>query len=167
MVMIDEVRKLQGAQPVEPLGTMDTPEPEPGFELRWQTAPVLELQRTIDGLEAQLLTVTAERNAADLKLANWRNTAALEDEPDDTVAGWRFEVARYSDIGERVADHARRIFEHCGAAGDFCLHNSGLVFGGVNRIKLEPWGWIAERSHCTDAFLTAFVTMQHDKGGQQ
>lgn len=58
-------------------------------------------------------------------------------------------------IGIAVYETAKEIFEDCGAADDFC-HQTGLVFGGTNRIKLTARGWQAEESHCTEKFLDAF-----------
>jgi hypothetical protein len=59
------------------------------------------------------------------------------------------------DIGGEVYETAEEIFEACDAADDFC-HQTGLVFGGTNRIKLTRSGWVAEYSHCTEEFLTKF-----------
>lgn len=58
-------------------------------------------------------------------------------------------------IGIAVYEKAKEIFEDCGAADDFC-HQTGLVFGGTNRIKLTARGWQAEESHCTEKFLDSF-----------
>jgi len=60
-----------------------------------------------------------------------------------------------ADIGERVCDMAREIFEFCGAADDYC-HQGGLVFGGTNRIMLNKWGWTADKGLCTARFLDRF-----------
>ncbi len=59
------------------------------------------------------------------------------------------------EMGLGVYETAQEIFEDCGAADDFC-HQTGLVFGGHNRIKLTARGWVAEESHCTEKFLDAF-----------
>jgi len=61
----------------------------------------------------------------------------------------------YEDIGIEVYETAQRIFEACDAGNDFC-HQTGLVFGGTNRIRLTTAGWIAEASHCTENFLNKF-----------
>ena len=61
----------------------------------------------------------------------------------------------FESIGIQVYEQAQEIFAACGAADDFC-HQTGLVFGGTNRIKLTKRGWIAESSHCTEKFLDAF-----------
>ena len=62
---------------------------------------------------------------------------------------------RLDDLGEEVYAIAATIFENCGAADDFC-HQSGLVFGGTNRIKLTIYGWRADESYCTKRFLAEF-----------
>lgn len=62
---------------------------------------------------------------------------------------------KFEEIGIEVWETAQEIFEACDAADDFC-HQTGLVFGGTNRIKLTTRGWVAEESHCTEEFLTAF-----------
>ncbi len=59
------------------------------------------------------------------------------------------------EMGIGVYETAQEIFEACGVPHDFC-HQTGLVFGSTNRIKLTRCGWIAESSHCTEEFLDAF-----------
>ena len=59
------------------------------------------------------------------------------------------------EMGLGVYETAQEIFEACDAGNDFC-HQTGLVFGGTNRIKLTTRGWVAEESHCTEKFLAAF-----------
>jgi hypothetical protein len=61
----------------------------------------------------------------------------------------------YELIGIDVYEMAQEIFEACNAGNDFC-HQTGLVFGGTNRIKLTTRGWVADRSYCTPQFLAAF-----------
>lgn len=58
-------------------------------------------------------------------------------------------------MGIQVYEMAKEIFDACGAEDDFC-HQTGLVFGGTNRIKLTMRGWVAVESHCTARFLAAF-----------
>ena len=59
------------------------------------------------------------------------------------------------DMVDRVHQVAKDIFEACGAVDDFC-HQTGLVFGGTNRIILTVHGWEAIRDYCTPRFLAAF-----------
>jgi hypothetical protein len=59
------------------------------------------------------------------------------------------------DLGCRVLDMAEQIFKWCGAENDFC-HQTGLVFGGTNRIILTHRGWEMDRSYCTEKFIEAF-----------
>ena len=61
----------------------------------------------------------------------------------------------YELIGIAVYEKAQEIFEACDAGNDFC-HQTGLVFGGTNRIKLTKSGWVADSSYCTERFLDAF-----------
>jgi len=62
---------------------------------------------------------------------------------------------RVDDMGVEVYETAQEIFEACGVPDDFC-HQTGLVFGGTNRIKLTRSGWVAEHEYCTEEFLDAF-----------
>jgi hypothetical protein len=55
-----------------------------------------------------------------------------------------------------VQEIALYIFQACGAEDDYC-HQTGLVFGGTNRIVLTSWGWRAHKSHCTERFLKEFT----------
>ncbi len=66
---------------------------------------------------------------------------------------------KYEEIGIEVYEQAQEIFEACDAGNDFC-HQTGLVFGGWNRIKLTPQGWRAFRSDCTEQFLDKFDRYQ-------
>lgn len=59
------------------------------------------------------------------------------------------------EMAEGVFDAAEIIFGECGAANDFC-HQTGVVFGGTNRIVLTTKGWRADRSYCTPEFLEKF-----------
>jgi len=59
------------------------------------------------------------------------------------------------DIGYRIFDMAEQIFKWCGAEDDFC-HQTGLVFGGTNRIMLTYRGWEMDRSYCSEKFIEAF-----------
>lgn len=59
------------------------------------------------------------------------------------------------DTADRIHQVAKDIFEACGAVDDFC-HQTGLVFGGTNRIILTVHGWVADRDYCTPQFLAAF-----------
>ena len=59
------------------------------------------------------------------------------------------------ELGVDVHSVAEQIFDECGAADDFG-HQTGLVFGGTNRIVLTSLGWRADRSVCTPGFLEAF-----------
>jgi hypothetical protein len=88
-----------------------------------------------------------------------RNAAAPADSdtPADTLA-WRAEVAKFAAIGEDVAEQARALFEDCGEPDDYC-HQTRLVFGGVNRIKLTRWGWRADAGHCTNRFYDRFAKL--------
>lgn len=61
----------------------------------------------------------------------------------------------FESIGIGAYEMAEEIFEICGVRHDFC-HQTGLVFGSTNRIKLTTRGWVAEESHCTEKFLAAF-----------
>jgi hypothetical protein len=61
----------------------------------------------------------------------------------------------YEEIGIEVYEQAQAIFADCKAENDFC-HQTGLVFGGTNRIKLTSRGWIAEPEYCTPLFLMNF-----------
>jgi len=63
-----------------------------------------------------------------------------------------------AEIGEAAAYEAATIFARCGAGDDFC-HQTGLVFGGTNRIKLTPLGWVADESYCTERFLRQFKAL--------
>ena len=64
----------------------------------------------------------------------------------------------FTNIGLEVAMIAQKIFDKCGASGDFAIQ-SPTVVGSVNRIKLTPLGWVASRNHCNDKFLSAFERM--------
>ena len=59
------------------------------------------------------------------------------------------------EMGLAVYEQAQEIFKACGVPHDFC-HQTGLVFGSTNRIKLTIRGWDVESSHCTEEFLDAF-----------
>lgn len=61
------------------------------------------------------------------------------------------------EIGLGVQEIAILIFHECGAESDYC-HQTGLVFGSVNRIVLTARGWVAHKSHCTERFLNEFTS---------
>lgn len=61
----------------------------------------------------------------------------------------------YEELGIAVYEKAQEIFEACGVPDDFS-HQTGLVFGSTNRIKLTRSGWVADHSYCTEKFLDAF-----------
>ena len=61
----------------------------------------------------------------------------------------------YEDVGFEVFEQAQEIFEACGAGNDFA-YQSGLVFGGWNRIILTSQGWRADAAYCRPEFLQAF-----------
>ena len=59
------------------------------------------------------------------------------------------------DIGIEIVEMAQELFNKCGSIDDFCWQ-SGLTFGGTNRVTLGINGWIASGSHCTERFLQEF-----------
>ena len=61
----------------------------------------------------------------------------------------------YEQIGIDVYEQAEQIFKSCGSGNDFC-HQSGLTFGGTNRLTLTAGGWFADPAYCTARFLAAF-----------
>ncbi len=63
------------------------------------------------------------------------------------------------EIGLRVYGQAQEIFAACDAVDDFC-HQTGLVFGGTNRIRLTMTGWVADPAYCTEKFLAKFEELQ-------
>ena len=73
-----------------------------------------------------------------------------------------YQHEQLTEIGADVYEHAQYIFEQCNAGDDFC-HQTGLVFGGWNRIKLTARGWIEEESHCSEAFLQAFEKLVYTR----
>ena len=63
------------------------------------------------------------------------------------------------DISETVETMARRIFELCGAEDDYCVQDvssNTIVFGSVNRIQLNKYGWMAFEHACTPRFYANF-----------
>jgi len=69
----------------------------------------------------------------------------------------------YEQIGIDVYEQAQGIFYDCKASNDFC-HQTELVFGGTNRIKLTAGGWIALTSYCTPQFLAHFNRLPKEIG---
>ena len=59
------------------------------------------------------------------------------------------------EIGMDVFEHAADIFNTCGASDDFC-RQTGLVFGGTNRVILSSQGWYADPLYCTERFMAEF-----------
>ena len=55
------------------------------------------------------------------------------------------------EIGADVADLAESIFAECGSRDDFG-HQTGLVFGGLNRVILTARGFKMDRSYCSPRF---------------
>jgi len=68
-------------------------------------------------------------------------------------------VNDYEQIGIDAYEIAEQIFQECNVPNDFS-HQTGLVFGSTNRIKLTPRGWIADINYCTAAFIERFNDFQ-------
>jgi len=61
------------------------------------------------------------------------------------------------EISTAIIEMAKQIFIECRAESDFCIQSaSGLVFGGVNRLKLTQYGWKIEHPYCTPQFIEQF-----------
>jgi hypothetical protein len=64
-------------------------------------------------------------------------------------------------IGETVYEEAKRCFEVCGRAEDFCIQHvveyDCIIFGGWNRVIWRPrTGIWADPSSCSKEFLEKF-----------
>lgn len=63
------------------------------------------------------------------------------------------------EMGVAVYEMAQEIFIKCHAKDDFC-HQTGLVFGGTNRITLTKRGWEADQGLCTLDFYSRFLNLK-------
>jgi hypothetical protein len=66
-----------------------------------------------------------------------------------------------SDVIETVMYIAGHIFEECTEdRNDFGIQNisvgSSIIFGGLNRLRLDRNGWTVSYNHCTESFRKNF-----------